>query len=437
MPRSGKWLSAAACGLVLGSGLAGRIASSPGEGATARAGVVVPADRLAPEPIPAVAAPAFGNLVGAAPLRDLQPVEPPLRPVVEPLEEPPTAEQPASEDDDAPAESAPPRTLAPALVALRDRVRKTLQFYQGQPLSARENTATEVIAACLAFGCRTEALRPDAPRERINAVTLLCWNHPAATGPLLMLCDGHVTARVGYGFQERPGQLAAVLALARVPADYPVRVGDDVRTVADLIEYEKLACRSGSDMSFRLIALARYAGDSTWENALGEPWSVERVLGEEIAGPIAGAPHGGTDRLKALAYALHRWRRSKQPIDGQYLRAQDYLAAMHEHALSVQNADGSWGAGYLSTAGESRDPAAQFDATGRIAAWLVLSLPEEQLDEAPMVRAIDLLDRLLAGQRYRTGLRGLSTAEIASAMHALHALSLYDDRMFKPADPSP
>ena len=32
-------------------------------------------------------------------------------------------------------------------------------------------------------------------------------------------------------------------------------------------------------------------------------------------------------------------------------------------------------------------------------------------------------------------MRGLNSLELASVMHAVHALSLYDERVFKPADP--
>jgi hypothetical protein len=60
--------------------------------------------------------------------------------------------------------------------------------------------------------------------------------------------------------------------------------------LADLVEHEKKACRASGDMSLRLIGLAYYAKDETWENDLGEVWSVERLVEQELHQPIAGAP---------------------------------------------------------------------------------------------------------------------------------------------------
>ena len=39
------------------------------------------------------------------------------------------------------------------------RVRRTVAYHRAQALSAGENTATEVMHGCLAFGCNTVALR--------------------------------------------------------------------------------------------------------------------------------------------------------------------------------------------------------------------------------------------------------------------------------------
>ena len=62
---------------------------------------------------------------------------------------------------------------------------------------------------------------------------------------MMTFSEGHLAARVGYGCQSQPSELAAVLALSEVAPNYPARFGRVVRTVADLIEYEKLTCRPG------------------------------------------------------------------------------------------------------------------------------------------------------------------------------------------------
>ena len=192
----------------------------------------------------------------------------------------------------------------------------------------------------------------------------------------------HVAARIGYGYQEHPGEFLAMLAMARVPDDYPVRVGQDVRKVADLVEAEKLGCRSGGDSSLKLIGLAYYVADPEWKNDLGETWSIARMIETEIAQPIVTAPEGGLNRLMGLSYAVaHRARRG-QPIEGQFRRAKDYLDKFHEYALRLQNADGSWGPYFFAAKAQSPDEASQLRSTGRVLEWLAMSLPEQKLADS-------------------------------------------------------
>ncbi len=344
------------------------------------------------------------------------------------------------DEDDAPeaAEPARPRReLSPGMIALRDQVRRTLAAHQGQMLSTAENTVTEVIYACRAFGCNTEVFEAVTLRQKLNGITCLTWNYPCAGFSPMTISDGHLAGRIGYGHQEQPGALLATLALARVPAGYPARVGDEVRTVADLVEYEKLACREGSDKSLAMIGLMYYAGrGAAWRNRLGEEWSIERILQEELAKPVVGAPWGGTQRLMGLSYVVRRRAKRKEPLDGPYLRAQEYLLRFHDHAFALQNDDGSWGPHYLAAKAANRDPGVALASTGRILEWLAFSLPEERLAEPGVVRAVHLVNQTLSSGRYAPqNVKSLRTEEIGAVMHALAALRHYDDRFFRPADP--
>jgi len=349
--------------------------------------------------------------------------------------------EPDAEQSEAPKLEPKPEPvpeLSPEMVALRDRVRQVLAYHHRYALSTASNTATEVMHACLAFGCQAEVSRGGSSRERLNAVTCLCWNFPCAGYEPLTLSKGHLAGRIGYGFQQRPSQLLAVLALARAPADYPARVGDDVRDIADLVEYEKLTCRADTDLSLKLIGLSFYVSEkSSWENDLGETWSLSRIVEEELDRPVLGAPYGGTLRLLGLSHAVEQLQALEQPLDGQYLRAKRFVEEFQDYAMKLQNSDGSWGPGYLARRSAGRTTTEQVDGTGRVLEWLVLSLPEERLEDPAIVKSIDLLARLLGSRQYSGGLSGHETEDICSAMHAMHALMLYDDRYFKPRTPEP
>lgn len=340
-----------------------------------------------------------------------------------------------------PAEVAPPakpaRELSPALAALRDQVRPTLAAQQKQTFNTRDNFATEIVACCLAFGCNTEVSWEGPEGRRVNGITCLCWNYPCGGFELLGMSEGHIAARVGYGYQEQPGEFLAMLAMSRVQGDYPVRVGQTVRNVADIVEGEKLACRSGNDLSLALVGLSYYVEEPEWKNDLGETWSIDRILSEEMAQPVVTAPEGGLNRLLGLSYAVMRRAKRGQPIDGQYERARKYVADFQEFALQLQNTDGSWGPYFLAAKSTSPDIASQLRSSGRILEWLALSLPEQKIEDPRMLKGVEYVTGLLGTQRYQWNTPSLSTREIVSVGHALHALNIYDERVFKPADLPP
>ena len=269
--------------------------------------------------------------------------------------------------------------------------------------------------------------------KRANGIMCLCWNYPCGGYRPLTMVDGHVSARLGYGVQSRPSQLLAALALARVPASYPMRVGDAMRSVADLVESEKLSCRSAADMSLKLIGLAYYTDAAAWKNNLDEEWSLEKIIKEELAQPALAPGGAGLDCLLGLSYAVSRHEKRNLPVEGQFARAKKYMSEFQNYAFGIQNSDGGWGY-YLSGKGVNRDDDAGLRSSGYVLQWLALSLPEDRLDDPAMAAGITYLINTLNSQRYLNNLPVLSTREIAGAMRALHALAIYDERLFKPSD---
>ncbi|MGA2798264.1 MAG: hypothetical protein ABSE63_11840 [Thermoguttaceae bacterium] len=328
----------------------------------------------------------------------------------------------------------PKRELGPALVALRDKTRRTLGTYQKMPFNSRQNSPDEIIDCCLALGCNAEITLLTAEGEkRANGIMCLCWNYPCGGFQPLTMIDGHVSARLGYGVQSRPSQLLAALALARVQASYPMRVGGSMRTVADLVESEKLSCRSGTDMSLKLVGLAYYIDAATWKNDLDQEWSLEKIIKEELAQPTLPAGGAGLDCLLGLSYALSRHEKRNLPVEGQFARVKMYMSEFQKHAFGIQNSDGGWGY-YLSGKGVNRDEDAGLRSSGYVLQWLALSLPEDRLDDPAMAAGMTYLINGLNSQRYLNNLPVLPTREIGGAMRALHALAIYDQRLFKLSD---
>ncbi len=217
------------------------------------------------------------------------------------------------------------KQLSPEMTERRDHVRQVLAALRTQPFNTQQNTCTDVLDFCRAFGCDTELTDNVTSGQKVNGITCLCWNMPCAGYEIMTISEGHLAPRVGYGYQNNSSELAAVLALARVPADYPARAGKTVRTVADLIEYEKLTCRPGLDMSLKLVALATYVQQPSWKDSLGGEWTLQRMVAEELGRPLGTHPHAATNRLLGLSVALDRFKSDKVPLDGDLARAKRYI----------------------------------------------------------------------------------------------------------------
>ena len=325
--------------------------------------------------------------------------------------------------------------LSSEMAALRDLVRRKLAAGFNRPPGTRENTPTEIIHHCLAFGCDATVRNAADGHRPMNAIGCLAWNFSCG-GYRLMLSNGQqVMARVGYGLQQRPGQFLAVLAQSAVPEDYEIRVGEHRGTVADLVEYEKLDCRSRTDLSAKLIGLSFYVeANQTWKNQLGETWSVQRMMEEELDRQVTSGKTELTDQLLGLSYAMHQQVRRKLPLEGQYARAKTHIARVQNHALELQNPDGSWHPRILTAKGTSKDRAGLLRSNGRILEWLALSFPKDRLDDPQLVSSVVYVAGLLNGRNSRRRSTAVTAAGMVDRLHALRALSVYNQRYFKPRD---
>ncbi len=354
----------------------------------------------------------------------------------------PEAKRPADSPDKSPKPptfSVAPKArapLSPSLVALRDRVRSIFAVHFRAPINTNDNTPAQILKFSLAFGCDTEIRYGSAAGGALSGIGALCYNYPCAGYRLLTLDKDKPIARVGYALQDVPGEFLAMLAQSAVPENYELRIGDWRGKVLDLVESEKLSCVAGADLSQKLIGLSHYLPhDATWKNARGDAWSFERMIREELQRVPPTDSSDATNHLLGLAYAIERRARSGQPIDGQFERARKFLDEYHTFALSLQNADGSWNPGFFAAKGPGRDVSGSLRATGRILEWLCVSLPDERLEDRRLVLAVAYVVSVLENYFAPANLIYASPREVDGVMHALHALKLYDQRVFKPAEP--
>jgi hypothetical protein len=311
--------------------------------------------------------------------------------------------------------------LTPDQIALRNRIRQCLAYYFHRPETVHRRSPWGVMHAVVGFGVDTPLHTGD---KQVNAIAWLCANAPCYGMRLLHSQNGTPNVRMGPGYQGHAGQFLCILAQSRVKPDYPLVVDGQRMTVTDLVRYEQSTCRVGTELTFKLIGLSHYLDtDVRWQNAQGEDWDLERLLEEELAQPIIGACCGGTHRLTGYSYAVRKREQSGQPMSGQWGRAQAYLEDYHEYTLKLQNADGSFSTDWFAKRSSWGDLNRRLNTTGHTLEWLVYSLPEHRLDDPRVVKAVTYLTDLMwqyRGQDWQIGPKG----------HAIHALSLYDERRF-------
>ncbi len=363
--------------------------------------------------------------------RQIEPVE------LEPIELEPTED--ATEEPEHQARIAPksgvflPKTPAKPLDRsmqnLRSRMRTVLSYYYNKPLNTMEHDPWEIMHSMLSYELHSR-VREGGPRGKpITAVGHLCFNRPAERKKMMRLDENkQLDTRVGVGLQGHKGQFLAMLAQCNVSPDYPIRVQGEEFTIRDLIESEQRTCYSKTELTFKLIGLGHYlASDATWLNDRGEVWSIPRLIEEERTQQIRGAACGGTHRLAGLSLAYRRREARGEPIDGEYLTAAKFVSEYQTMAFKLQNPDGSLSTQWFRGRGAEDDIERRIRTTGHLLEWLAYSLPDDQMTSRPMVRATSYLTNLLATYSKQDW-------HLGSLGHAVHALVIYDKRVFQQYD---
>lgn len=322
---------------------------------------------------------------------------------------------------DATALATPQIKLSPEMEALGERLERTLDWYYTRPEKVAERSVWGVMHSLIAYGVDTEVI---AGNRKVNAIGWICYNGPCRGQQLFYLQNGQLTPRIGPGVQGHHGQFLAMLAQSRVKTDFPLRVEGKEFTVQDLIEFEKRTCYSRTELTFKLIALAHYLpSDATWKNDRGEDWDMEKLIREELAQPIVGAACGGTHRLTGISYAVNKRKTRGEEFKGEWLRAQIFEKSYQEYIYKLQNRDGSFSTEWFAGRADSQDDNRKIQTTGHMLEWLVYSLPDDQLQDPRLVAAVNCLNEIMWRNRN-------NKLEIGPQGHALHALILYQQRLY-------
>ncbi|MBN8623964.1 MAG: hypothetical protein J0M17_00605 [Planctomycetes bacterium] len=374
-----------------------------------------------------------GRATDAVPVRTADPSQPGRLPPLSNDREPgePDHEQrmtigrtPADDKTKAMFESKEQKPLTPELELLKRRVQTALAvYYKNWTLNTQQHSPWEVMHAIVAYGVDTKLLT-NGGRETTTAIGHLCYSGVCRNQPILTIRNGELYALRGPGVQGHPGQFLAILAQSYLQRDYPLYVGGEKFTLQDLIKAEMKDCEAGTELTFKLISLMHYLpSDATWTNFQGQRWSLDRLVREEIVQPVRGAACGGTHRLMGLSYAVRKREQRGEPIDGIYLEAKKYIDQYHKYTFSLQNPDGSFSTAWFVRREARNDIDRRMQTTGHVLEWLAFSLSDEQLRDPRVVKAVKYISDILLNEHY-------TQWEVGHLGHGLHALQIYNERVF-------
>lgn len=225
-----------------------------------------------------------------------------------------------------------------------------------------------------------------------------------------------------YAFEGHPTQFMGYMAMCDLPLDYQFKADKGTITVGDIINDAKMQVHEGPEVTWTLWALAHYLpSDAQWINARGEAWSIERLMQIETRNAVLNAACGGTHGLFALSYARNKYLANGKPLQGVWLEADQKIKRYLAEARALQNPDGSFSAAYFRGPQYSTDFATRLPANGHILELLMVALPERQINEPWVRKAVERLSKDLIDNRK-------TPADCGPLYHAVHALKLYNFR---------
>lgn len=334
------------------------------------------------------------------------------------------------------------RTEAEQREVLRKSIRQILHANVRRAITTQHNSPGDVLLMALPYGADAKVYQPNpaaanskdksTPRgSYIYSIGTLCWNYPCS-GKTLLRTDGkRVFARIGAGYQRRPASFLALLAMSNIMPDYELKVDGNAFTIEHLVATEKAGVSKGLNHSMALVGLSFYGDPSEkWKNEMGEEWTIERMVVEELNRSIDQGTSDVTDWLLGLTAAVKLYEEEGKPIRGAMALAHRQIRTYQEFVLSVQNDQYLWHPKFFLYRGTSPDTYETLYSSGHILRWLLLSLSDKELESPKVRRAVTGL--ATAVNRVPTNVTAgtLNDRQLEGLAVSLQALAIYSDRVF-------
>jgi len=228
-----------------------------------------------------------------------------------------------------------------------------------------------------------------------------------------------------YWFEGHINQFLAILATCNVPLDTQFGTPQGPISMRDMLKNAQMTANEREEVTWTLWALCTYLPpDAEWINAKGERWSIERLVKIEIGKPVGGptSPCGGTHGLFALARARNVYLRTGKPLQGTWLQAEQKIQKYIQTARMLQNTNGTLSSSYFKGREYKQDFDKRMASMGHVLEFLMMALPQDQLKDAWVRRAIESTAKDLMANRK-------AYVSCSPLYHATNAMSIYLDRV--------
>lgn len=326
-----------------------------------------------------------------------------------------------------------PQVPLPSDAQLRDRVDRAIEFtYTNRHLNTTDQAAWQIVHGALAYGRDFQIYHEG---QLVSAIDYLL-NGGQLRGWVLRKGDHGLEAvleagsKMGQGHED---QWLGYLSQCGLAIDEPIKVGDGIYTVNDLITQAQWDIYDGMEATWTLMAFSTYLPlDAEWTAKDGSQWTIDRLVRMETTQSLADSACGGTHRLYALARAQNRYLEEGGELtddpEGTWEQTDEKIKGAIAAAREFQQPDGSFSTNYFSRAAAGATIDARISTTGHVLEFLMVALDDEQVHQPWVARAaLHLVDCLEKTREY--------DLECGSLYHAAHALRLYRARRFGAADP--
>jgi hypothetical protein len=341
-----------------------------------------------------------------------------------------TSRKNSTTDRETPPTSDPTSLATPTLLSgnqplLKQRIEAAVDQVRQRDLSLSNGFWT-VFHGILGLGPGLKLKHPQLG-IRVGAVDYICQGGKLR-GMRFIPTEYGLDVETGELFvsQGHQDQFIAEMAQCGIAPDRDFVVEGKHYRFLDFVRHSQMraSVKANQELSWTIVVVGQYLGtDIAWTNGRGERLTFEDLVRYEVSANVEQAACGGTHRLFGLKWVYNLHARNGGAMTGVWEDLMLEQSKYQRIARKYQNPDGSFSTEVFRGPADAGDMQLRMNTTGHVVEWLAYSLPDAELREEWVERAVNRLALMILEIRDQS-------MESGSLYHAVHGLRIYYDRVF-------